>query len=98
MKMSTAFGIVVSGFALDLVGFPTGAKPGHVPQDIVTKLALFEGPAMAIFAVAAAYFYSRYRIDRARHNEISRALAERRSRPPSPAAELAQGGVAPEPA
>ena len=86
MKMSTALGIVVSGFAIDVVHFPTGAKPGHVPEDIVTKLALFEGPCMAIFAIMATICYSRYRIDRKRHAEIQAGLAERRARsvPPSP--------------
>ncbi|HMI91466.1 MAG TPA: MFS transporter [Polyangiales bacterium] len=96
MKMSTAVGLVVGGFVLDAVGFPTGAKPGQVAEEIVNKLAVFEGPMMAVFALVATYFYGRYGIDRARHNEIRRALAERRahSAPPA-AASLPAAPVAP---
>jgi Na+/melibiose symporter-like transporter len=99
MKMSTALGIVVSGFVLDAVKFPTGAKPGHVPEHIVTSLALLEGPGMAIFALIATVFYSRYKIDRARHQEIREALNARRASLAPPAPEAAQAtAITPEPA
>jgi Na+/melibiose symporter-like transporter len=99
MKMSTALGIVVSGFVLDAVKFPTGAKPGHVPEHIVTSLALLEGPGMAVFAIIATIFYSRYRIDRARHQEIREALNARRASLKPPATEAVQAtAISPEPA
>jgi Na+/melibiose symporter-like transporter len=87
-KLTSGFGHIVGGLALDIVAFPTGAKPGQVPFEIVTKLAVFEGPISSIFAVVAALFYARYRMDRARHREIWQALAERRARSVPPATEL----------
>jgi Na+/melibiose symporter-like transporter len=99
MKMTTALGIGVSGLVIDFVGFPTGAKPGHVPEHIVNKLALFEGPGMTIFAILATVCYSRYRIDRERHREIREALAARRASSAPPATEAAQAAaISPEPA
>lgn len=78
LKMSTAVGLFVGGLAIDIVGFPTGAKPGQVAEEIVTQLAVFEGPVMGVFALIAAFFYGRYRIDRSKHLEIRYELVKRR--------------------
>jgi Na+/melibiose symporter-like transporter len=78
-KMSSGFGHVIAGVALDVIHFPTGAKPGEVAQDVVFKLGLLDGPVAALPAFISVIFYAAYRIDRRRHTEIQRQLATRRA-------------------
>jgi GPH family glycoside/pentoside/hexuronide:cation symporter len=73
-QVTTGLGHVVAGVAIDLIGFPAGAKVGEVPQDVVFRLGLVDGPATAIPALAAVYFYGRYAIDRKRLAEIQSEL------------------------
>ena len=79
LKMSSGLGHVVAGVALDLIQFPTGAKPGEVSADVVFKLGLLDGPIAAIPAFISIAFYGAYRIDRNKHIEIQRALETRRA-------------------
>lgn len=79
LKMSSGLGHVVAGAALDLIQFPTGAKPGEVAADVVFKLGLLDGPIAAVPAFISIWFYAAYRIDRAKHVEIQRKLQERRA-------------------
>jgi GPH family glycoside/pentoside/hexuronide:cation symporter len=90
-KLSTGLGHILAGAAIDLIQFPTKAKPGEVPEDMLVQLGLVHGPLAAVPALIAAYFYSKYSIDRARHEEIQRELAHRRK----PAVAGAQAGAAP---
>lgn len=76
-KLTSAFGHLIAGLVIDLIGFPTGAKPGEVPADIVMQLGVFEGPIASVPALLAAVWYARYRIDRARHAEIRAQLGAR---------------------
>jgi Na+/melibiose symporter-like transporter len=78
-KLTSALGHVLAGAIIDLIAFPSGAKPGSVPAEVLWKLGLFEGPIASLPALLAIFFYARYRIDRARHAEIQRGLAERRT-------------------
>lgn len=78
-KMSSGFGHVIAGVALDLIHFPTGAKPGEVAPDVVFNLGLLDGPVAALPAFISIIFYSAYRIDRTQHMEIQRQLATRRA-------------------
>jgi Na+/melibiose symporter-like transporter len=77
-KLVSAVGHLVGGVALDLIAFPTGAKPGEVPADTVLWLGIIDGPLTAVPAIAAVFFYARYRIDRGRHAEIHAELDARR--------------------
>jgi Na+/melibiose symporter-like transporter len=79
-KLTTAFGHVIAGFGLDLIGFPAGAKPGQVTGEIVTRLGVLVGPVAAIPGVIAIFLYAGYAISRQRHLEIQRELAQRRAR------------------
>jgi Na+/melibiose symporter-like transporter len=88
-KMTTGFGHILAGVAVDVIGFPSGAKPGQVSQQIVDQLAIFEGPISATFALASAFFYTRYRLDRARYHEIRTALNARRTSGQNAGPELA---------
>ena len=80
-KLSSGLGHVVAGAGLDLIKFPTGAKPGQVAHDVVIKLGILDGPVAALPTLLALFFYGAYRIDRARHTEIQRELMSRRSQP-----------------
>lgn len=79
LKMSSGLGHVVAGAALDLIHFPTGAKPGEVAEDVVFKLGLLDGPIAAVPAFISIWFYAAYRIDRQKHLEIQRELEKRRA-------------------
>ena len=78
-KLSSGFGHIIAGVALDLIHFPQGARPGQVAEDVVLKLGILEGPLAVLPAIVAMFFYAAYSIDRARHREIQAALLERRS-------------------
>ncbi|MDX9998887.1 MAG: MFS transporter, partial [Phenylobacterium sp.] len=79
-KIDMALGQFLAGVALDLIAFPPKAVPGQVPDDVLFKLAMIEGPAGAVPGLLAAFFYARYRITRARHAEIRAELEARRGR------------------
>jgi Na+/melibiose symporter-like transporter len=85
-KLTTAFGHVVAGLSLDMIGFPAGAKPGLVADDVIVKLGLVVGPATAVPGIVGIFFYARYAITRQRHLEMQRELARRRT-PPAAIAE-----------
>lgn len=99
-KIDMALGQFLAGVALDLIAFPPKAVPGQVPDDVLFKLAMIEGPLGAVPGLLAAFFYARYRITRARHAEIRAELEARRGRMgAAPAgAPAAAGVVAPAPA
>ena len=77
-KATSGIGQFVAGSGLDIIDFPVRAAPGTVPEATVTALAILYGPGIAIIAVVAIAVLSRYGIDRARHEEIVRALLARR--------------------
>ena len=79
-KLSTGLGHVLAGLAIDVIAFPQNAKPGEVAHDTLVQLGIVHGPLAAIPALLAAYFYGKYAIDKRRHEEIQRALAERRGK------------------
>ena len=78
-KLSSGLGHLIGGLAIDLIAFPTKAKPGEVAWHIVDQLALLDGPIAAVPTLVAIVCYRRYAIDRRRHAEIQRALKERRT-------------------
>jgi Na+/melibiose symporter-like transporter len=95
-KLSSGLGHIVAGLAIDLIEFPTGAKPGQVAEDIVMKLGLLDGPIAAVPSLLAIVFYGMYRIDRKRHAEIQHELAARRgSTPPGATAVAANPAAGP---
>ena len=77
-KLSMGMGHIIAGLAIDLIRFPTHAKPGEVASDTLVQLGLVHGPLAAVPALVAGYFYGQYAIDRRRHDEIQAALAQRR--------------------
>jgi GPH family glycoside/pentoside/hexuronide:cation symporter len=78
IKSSSGLGTFLAGVGLDLIAFPSRAEPGAVAPETVLALGILYGPGIGVLAVIAVVFLARYGIDRHRHAEIVRALAQRR--------------------
>jgi len=83
-KSTTGLGIFAAGLIVSAVKFPTGAKPGSVPEEIVRGLGLIYAPTQVVLYGTAALLLMGYGISRASHMETLRKLAA--------AADLAQEG------
>ena len=77
-QMTNGLGHLIAGIALDLIKFPTGAKPGQVGLDVLVPLGWIEGPIAALPGILAIYYYSSFDIDRKRLAEVQRELAARK--------------------
>lgn len=78
-KAASAFGLLIGGIAIDLIGWPTGVTSAdQVSSDIIFKLGLVDGPLAAIPSLFAIYFYSSYNISKERYLEIQATLIQRR--------------------
>jgi GPH family glycoside/pentoside/hexuronide:cation symporter len=82
MKLTTGAGVLVAGFALDAIGFPTaianrGGGNLHIAADTVRNLGLIAGPGPAVITLLCIGITWSYAIDRKRLAEIQKALAER---------------------
>lgn len=75
-KMGSALGKLLSGTALDVIGFPKGAT--SVPPDVVNQLAWTLVGSVLLIGGASYYFWSRFHLPKRRHREILDALAARR--------------------
>ena len=83
-KSTTGLGIFAAGLIVSAVHFPTGAKPGSVPDEVVRGLGLVYAPTQIVLYTTAALLLMGYGISRASHMETLRKLAA--------AADLAQEG------
>ena len=81
-KATGAFGLLIGGIAIDVIGWPTGVKSAsEVDPGIIYNLGLIEGPLAAIPSFFAIYFYAKYKISKERHDEIRTQLDQRKKRP-----------------
>jgi GPH family glycoside/pentoside/hexuronide:cation symporter len=81
-KAATGLGVLLAGFALDLIRFPkdVGRTVGAVlPEDLQVRLVLVWGPLAAVVAVISMMIFNGYAISRARHAEIAAALRASRA-------------------
>jgi Na+/melibiose symporter-like transporter len=77
-KAMNAFGHIVAGYALEYyVELPPGSVPGEVPEDIIFRLGVVDGPLAMIGGVIAGFVYLGYRLDKSTHQEIRRLLEAR---------------------
>jgi Na+/melibiose symporter-like transporter len=74
LKATSSMGLIFGGVLLDYIEFPRGAIMGTVPVDTVWNLGFIAGPATSVFTFFGMALYMRYKIDRARHQEITRQL------------------------
>lgn len=84
-KAASSIGLIFGGIILDAIAFPAAAAPGSVDPDVIFRLGIAQGPGTSIFVMAALILYMRYGLDRFKHAEIRRALAERAAALPSEA-------------
>lgn len=83
-KSTTGLGIFAAGVIVSAVKFPTGAKPGTVPDEVIRSLGMIYAPTQLVLYTSAALLLAGYGISRASHMETLRKLAA--------AADLAQEG------
>lgn len=77
-KAAGAFGHLIAGIMIDVIGFPVQAGAGSVPAEKLTQLGLLNGPMMAVVMGFGVVYFMRYDLTRARHAEILQTLRERR--------------------
>jgi len=77
-KATSGVGGFLAGLALDAIAFPTQAEPGSIPAEKVDALGFAVGPVLMGLYVLSMVFLRRYRLTRARHEEILAELARRR--------------------
>lgn len=75
-KCTTAIGNLVAGLCLDLIGFPVNAKPELLPESVTFNFGIMYS-SVALILVFSTWLFFGYRLDRKRHEEITRALEER---------------------
>jgi len=78
-KLDQAVGSALAGAVVALIAFPQKARPGHVPDDVLFNLALWDGAIAMIPGVLAAICYGRYKINHTTYAATRAALAERRA-------------------
>lgn len=81
-KMGSALGKLLSGSALDFIGFPKGAT--SVPGDVTDALAWTLVGSVAVIGGASLYFWSQFHLPKKRHQEVLAALLQRRHPTSSP--------------
>lgn len=83
-KAASGFGSLISGLALQAIGFSAGGTahgaetPLHLPPEMVTAIGVIYGPGAGALALAAALVCLFYRLDAQRHRVILHDLAQRR--------------------
>ena len=78
-KLTTGLGHLLAGIGMDFIAFPTGARPGEIPLEAVLQFGILAGPLTLLPGLFSIIFYTRYKIDEARHAEIRHALALRQA-------------------
>ena len=75
-KTVTGAGLLLSGLILAAAKFPAQARPGHVPAEVLHRLALIYVPSYVGLYAIAILFLIGYRIDRAGHEANLVRLAQ----------------------
>lgn len=75
-KAVSGVGIFASSMVLMIAGFPDGAKPGEVGEDVVRNLALVYLPLLAASNLAAIAAMLFFHITKSRHEENLARLSE----------------------
>lgn len=82
-KCATGLGIFLTGLIVSAIGFPAKARPGEVPEPVLTNFAIFFLAAVGITAMAYIAMISRFPITRADHEARVAKLAGTRPSPES---------------
>ena len=76
-KFGEGFGVVIAGFVLSGVGLAAGAQQGEVPEETLWNLGAAYVPLIWTLFACVIAIIRLYDIDRAKHEETLRKLAER---------------------
>ncbi|WP_128892444.1 MFS transporter [Erythrobacter sp. HKB08] len=74
-KTTQGLGVLAAGLILSAIAFPEGAEPGTVDPDTIWALGAFYAPSLLILWLTSLAFLSRYKIDKAGHEENLRRIA-----------------------
>jgi len=77
-KATSGVGAFFAGIALQIIDFPTDAKPGEVDPEVIWNLGFIYGPSLMIFYLMALGAISFYQITRGGHDSrVSKLNTER---------------------
>ena len=75
-KFMGAFGYVIAGPFLDLIGLQTGAQPGEVSDTVMWGLGLTMGPGLATVMLLPVWMSFRVTMSHASHLKVREALSQ----------------------
>ena len=79
-KTSNAIGHVVAGIAIEYyVLLPPGSIQGQVPEEVLFRLGVVDGPFAMVWGLIAAFFYAGYRIDKGSYEKVQEQLKVQRA-------------------
>ncbi len=93
-KLGSGLGKLLSGFALDLIGFPVGRPRAAISETVINNLALAEIGAIVLLGGLSLILWNGYSITNRRHAEIRDALARRAAEGVAEFEDLVKGGAA----
>lgn len=76
-KLDNSIGHGIATFAMWLIAFPKKAIPGQVDPEIIWWLGVIDSPMTILPGLLAAFFYAKYRIDRASYEATRATIASR---------------------
>ena len=76
-KATSGLGIVMGGFIISAIQFPTGISPADVPAPMITKLGVVIGILVPLLHLIPIALITRYKITREEHGRIRAALDAR---------------------
>jgi Na+/melibiose symporter-like transporter len=76
-KAVQGFGVLAASAVLTVAQFPKGIAPGQVPDEAVFRLGLYYAPTLFVIWMLMIASINLYSIDRGKHEDNLRALAER---------------------
>jgi GPH family glycoside/pentoside/hexuronide:cation symporter len=77
-KATSGLGTFLAGIAIDFVGLDPSADPATVPTTVIDGLGIVYGPGVLVLILVPVGLIWGYDIDRKRHEEIRREIAEAR--------------------
>lgn len=80
-KFGEGFGIVAAGFVLSIAGVAAGARQGELSEDTLWMLGAVYVPTILALYLTVIAIISFYDVDRAKHEDTLRRLAERKPDP-----------------
>ena len=95
-KCTGAFGNMIAGIAIDVIGLNPSSKPGEVPIDVLTRFGASYG-LIALLIIASIWVFLPYSLNSKRHAQVLAELAKRRAPVPDEDATVADGVAAPLP-